>query len=132
MKIDLPAAPLSYNGSVVMPLHPVSRIHGLRPGQSWRQPLVDPFHDAFAGLPGFSSGVRYANARVLPQPQVLNMGKDVDLTCLVIEYESEGEIVGRTWVEQDSERVQQQEAIQEGERWLMKREDLRKASKSPF
>ncbi len=31
--IDLPPASVSHNGSVIMPLHPVNRIHGLRPAR---------------------------------------------------------------------------------------------------
>ncbi len=123
MEIDLPPSPVSHNGSVIMPLHPVNRIHGLRPGQSWRQPLVDPFRDAFASSL-FGGGVRHVNARVLPQPHALELSKNMRTICLVIEYESEGEIVGRTWVEQDSERVQQQEAILNGDTWTMKRDIL--------
>src|SRR5262249_40078093 len=66
IEINPPPAAVSHNGSVIMPLHPVNRIHGLRPGQSWRQPMIDPFRDAFVVLPGFQGGVRYVNARVLP------------------------------------------------------------------
>jgi hypothetical protein len=126
IEIDLPPAPVSYNGSVLLPLHPVNRIHGLRPGRSWRQPLLDPFRDVFPSVPGFGGGVRQVNARVLPQPQVLELAPQVQPTCLVIEYESEGEILGRTWVEQDSERVQQQEAVLDGDTWIMKRDVLTK------
>jgi hypothetical protein len=126
--MDLPPAPVSHNGSVLMPLHPVNRIHGLRPGQRWRQPLFDPFRDAFAGLPGFGGGVRQLNARVLPQPQLLDDSAEKPIACLVIEYESEGEIVGRTWVKEDGERVQRQEAVLNGDTWIMELEGLNKVS----
>jgi hypothetical protein len=120
---DPPPSPLSHNGSVLMPLHPVNRIQGLRLGQTWRQPLIDPFRDA---IPGLSKGVRYVNARVLPQPQILKLNQYVQVSCLVVEYESEGEKVGATWVEEDSERVQRQEAILEKNTWIMKRDNLHK------
>ena len=120
INMDLPPAPLSHNGSVLMPLHPVNRIQGLRLGQTWRQPLIDPFRDA---MPGLSGGLRYVNARVLPQPQVLKLNEHVKVSCLVIEYESEGERVGATWVEEDSERVQRQEAVLNKDTWIMKRDD---------
>lgn len=130
MSFDLPPTAVSYTGSVLMPLHPVNQISGLRPGQSWRQPLVDPLRDAFASLPGFTSGVRFLNARVLPQAEMLQWG-DSETSCLVIEYtDDENETRGRTWVQQSSNRVLQQEAILDDSRWLMTRESPRRRSKS--
>jgi hypothetical protein len=126
IQFNLPAADVSYTGSVLMPLHPVSRIRGLRLGQSWRQPLVDPLRDAFASLPGFSGGVRWLNACVLPRPQMLEQDGS-STSCLVIEYTNdENEVMGRTWVEQDGERVLQQEAILEDDRWILKRDQPRR------
>ncbi|MHB1422532.1 MAG: hypothetical protein ACYC3I_04920 [Gemmataceae bacterium] len=128
MRLDLPPAEVSYTGSVLMPLHPVNHIRGLRPGQSWRQPLVDPIRDALASFPGFSGGVHWLNARVLSQPRMLDLNGNL-MTCLAIEYSNdEDEIVGRTWVEQESEQVQQQEAFHEDGRWIMKR-DLQRHSR---
>jgi hypothetical protein len=125
IEMDLPPVPLSHNTSMLLPLHPVNRIHGLRPGQSWRQPLIDPLHDALG-----VGGVRYLNARVLPQPQILKEDDNDKTTCLVIEYTDEdGQFAGRTWVEQNSERVQQQEAVRDGDRWIMKRDNPRRATK---
>ncbi len=132
LEMDLPPAPVAHNGSVLLPLHPVNRIHGLHPGQSWRQPLVDPIRDAFGSLLNPSGGVHYLNARVLPRPQLLKEGDNSQISCLVIEYTDEdGQDAGRTWVEQDSERVQQQEAVLDGERWIMKRDNPRRANKRP-
>lgn len=119
IEIDLLPTVVSYTGSVLMPLHPVNHIRGLRPGQSWHQPLVDPVRDA---LPGFANGVRSLNARVLPQPQKLTIG-EAEIECLVIEYTNgENETVGRTWVEQGDNRVLQQEAIAEDDHWIMQRD----------
>jgi hypothetical protein len=124
--LDLPATTVSYSGSVLMPLHPVNHIPGLRPGQSWHQPLVDPLRDA---LPGFSNGVRSLNARVLPQSQKLT-SDDAEIECLVIEYTNdENDTVGRTWVEQSDNRVLQQEAIAENDRWIMKRDEPRSSNR---
>ena len=123
-QFDLPPTTLSRTSSVLMPLHPVNRIRGLRPGQSWRQPVVDPLRDAFAALPDFSGGVRTLQARVLSEPQMLVRG-EFEISCLVIEYTNdEQEIVGRTWVEEDSEQVQQQEAMLDDVHWIMKRDGL--------
>lgn len=132
LQFDLPSSTVSYTGSVLLPLHPVHRIRGLRPGQSWRQPLVDPLRDAFAGLPGFSGGVRSLRACVLPQPETLKIG-DSDIECLVIEYtDDENKSVGRTLVEQNSERVQQQEATLEDVQWVMTRAPSGRGSRRHF
>jgi hypothetical protein len=122
LQFDLPGTAVSRTSSVLMPLHPVSRIRGLRPGQRWRQPVVDPLRDAFAVLPGFSGGVRSLQAQVLPQPQALRLGES-DIRCLVIEFtDDEKELIARTWVEEESELVQQQEAFHSDDHWIMKRD----------
>jgi hypothetical protein len=127
MQFDLPPAAVSYSGSVLMPLHPVSHIRGLRLGQSWRQPLVDPLSDSFSLLSGISGSMRWLNARVLPQQEMLELNGS-KTTCLVIVYtDNEEQTVGRTWVEEDGERVLQQEAILEDSRWIMKRESTRRS-----
>lgn len=125
IQLDLPPTPVSHTGSVLMPLHPVSRVSGLRPGQHWHQPLVDPLRDSFAALPG----TRSLNAYVLPQPQMLKWGTS-ETSCLVIEYtDDENEPMGRTWVERSTNNVLQQEAILEGSRWIMTRDPQRGVSK---
>ena len=97
-------------------------------GQTWRQPLVDPLRDALAWFPGISGGVRWLNARVLPELEVLDINGNV-MNCLVIEYTNdEDEISARTWVEPNSEQVQQQEALLENGRWIIKR-DLQRRSR---
>lgn len=124
LQFDLPPTTLSHTGSVLMPMHPINHLRGLYPGRSWRQPLVDPLRDAF---PGFSGGVRWLNAQVLPRPQPLKV-IDNETSCLVIEYTNdENEMIGRTWVEQGSDRVLQQEAILDDGHWIMKR-DLERRS----
>lgn len=126
LQFDLPPTAMSHTGSVLMPMHPINHIRGLYPGRSWRQPLVDPLRDAF---PGLSGGVRWLNARVLPHPELLKVN-DTETSCLVIEYtDDENETVGRTWVEQDSERVLQQEAILDDGHWIMKRDLERRSGK---
>jgi hypothetical protein len=74
--------------------------------------------------------VRSLNANVLPQPEMLKWG-DSETSCLVIEYTNdENNTMGRTWVEQSSNRVLQQEAILEDDRWIMKRDPPHGISKS--
>src|SRR3954452_8087205 len=48
VKTDLKPVPVSSQGSVLLPLHPVSRIQGLRPGQEWRMAVMNPLHAALA------------------------------------------------------------------------------------
>ena len=93
---DLKPVAVSSHGSVLSPLHPVNRITGLRPGQTWRMPLVDPVKDAFAalvrdalpaGLSGLGDDSReiILTASVRPQTETLTWnGKPAE--CLVIDY----------------------------------------------
>ncbi len=109
---------VSYHGSVLVPQHPVNKITGLRPGQSWRMPVVDPFAAAL----GLGEAVRHINARVLPEPQVLEWKARKPATCLVIEYEGEDEKAA-TWVEVGTDVVQRQEAAFAGHRLVLQRDD---------
>jgi hypothetical protein len=122
LEFDLPPTLVSHTGSVLLPLHPVEHIHGLRPGQSWRQPLFDPLRDAFDAITGISSSMQTLRARVLPSTETLTVEK-LSSECLVIEYTNdENEKVGRTLVDRESERVLQQEVNVEGSDWIMTRE----------
>jgi hypothetical protein len=115
---NLSAVEVSYHGSVLVPQHPVNKIQGLRPGQSWRMPVVDPFAAAF----GFADAVRHVNARVLPEPRPLQWRDKQPKTCLVIEYEGEDE-KATTWVEVGSGLVQRQEAAFGGNRLVLQRDE---------
>ena len=126
LRLDLPGglvreanlAPVevSYHGSVLVPQQPVNRVQGLRPGQRWRMPLVEPFTAQF----GLTDAVRYVNARVLPEARELEW-KGKRKTCLVIEYD--GDEQGSTWVEAGSGLVQRQEAAFGGNRLVLQRDD---------
>lgn len=122
VQFDLPPTSMAHTSSVLMPLHPLNHIRGLYFGQSWRQPLVDPLRDAFASLTGFAGDVRWLHAHVLDRAQTLTVANN-ELSCRVIEYTNdEDETVARTWVEVESERVLQQEAVLDDGLWIMKRE----------
>ena len=118
LDVNLPPVEVSYHGSVLLPQHPVNKITGLRPGQSWRMPVVDPIAATF----GLSDAVRYVNARVLPAPQVLEWKRRPPKTCLIIEYEGEDEQAS-TWVEVGTDLVQRQEAAFAGHRLVLQRDD---------
>ena len=115
---QLAAVAVSYRGSVLVPQHPVNRIQGLGPGQSWRMPVVDPFAAAF----GFADAVRHVNARVLPEPRLWVWKNKKPTTCLVIEYEGEDEKAS-TWVEVGTGLVQRQEAAFGGHRLVLQRDE---------
>jgi hypothetical protein len=129
MVLDVPEAlqpspvKLPTHGSMFQPLHPLNRIEGLRPGQTWRQPCFNPLADSFKALAlfgGSRSGERYMSARVLPEPQTCTI-QNRTKTCLVIEYTgADGN--ARTWVEQSSGLVLRQEADLEGDEWEMRRD----------
>ncbi len=115
---------VSAQGTVLNPLHPVNRVAGLRPGQRWRMPAINPLSEALgrsaAGV--LPAGPRFLDARVLPEPQPLKWGKS-DVPCLVIEYRGEqGEVNARTWIRQSDGLVLRQEATQSGELLVLQRE----------
>jgi hypothetical protein len=115
--------PVSQNGTIFLPLHPVHRIHGVRPGRTWRVPEVDPLGSAAKAwlrkfsldLPGRSE--RFLDARVRDQevPFPYDMGDSESHVCWVIEYrDAEDEkMAATTWVEVGTDLVLCQEAKSE-------------------
>jgi hypothetical protein len=124
---SLPPVAVSSRGSVVMPLHPVSRIGGLKPGQAWRVPVIDPLGEALGSFAGGGAGrVRFLRARVRPQAEALRWNGG-DTRCLVIDYEEENQFTddrmsARTWVREADGLVLKQEAGLSGNNWVMTRE----------
>ncbi|MBY0527579.1 MAG: hypothetical protein K2R98_29550 [Gemmataceae bacterium] len=109
---------LTARASVLNPLHPVNRVTGLRPGQRWRMPVVDPMAAAMATLfPGVRTGPRNLNAQVLAEPDELPWINEL-VPCLVIEYRDADDPgadtwSARTWVRQSDGLVLRQEAQQQ-------------------
>jgi hypothetical protein len=115
------SAPVSSQGSVLVPLHPVHHIRGLRPGQTWRLPVVDPLDDLLAAVvPGGQRDTSYLVATVLPESQPVRWGNQ-DHECLVIEYTGD-EMSARTYVRRWDALVLQQEVTKSGETWILRRE----------
>jgi hypothetical protein len=112
--------PVSQNGTIFLPLHPVHKIKGVRPGSSWRVPEIDPLSDAakawlrrFAiDLPG--GGERFLEARVRERPEAFPfaMGDEQEHVCWVIDYRDadDEKMTAATWVEVDTDLVLCQEA----------------------
>jgi hypothetical protein len=124
--ISLPAVAVSSQGSVVMPLHPVNRINGLRPGQSWRVPLFDPIGDSLGALMGNDNSTRFLRAKVRPEAETHEWNHH-PTRCLVIDYEEESvhqedRITAKTWVSEADGRVLRQEWNLTGSTWIMERE----------
>jgi hypothetical protein len=123
-KQDLPQLDMTYQGSILLPLHPVNRIRGLRPGQTWRMPMLNPLQDALMAsqfLGQSEVSVRYVNARVSPY---LQTHKDLpgSIPCLVLDYDDK-ELQPRTWIQQSTGLVLRQEATPlPGKRVIMQRD----------
>ena len=120
----LPGVAIQQGGSVLLPLHPVNRITGLSPGQSWQMTVLDPLGDSLAALQGGGGELRILRARVRPEPEWFAMGSrrtDKPVLCLVVDYEGD-DFTASTWVERERGLVMCQEATLGGDRWLMYRE----------
>jgi hypothetical protein len=131
LSFSLPPVAVSSQGSVVMPLHPVNKIGGLKPGQQWRVPVFDPVSDSMASMTGGAGEVRFLRAKVRPQTETLHWN-NADTPCLVIDYQEENErredkMTAETWVRAADGLVIKQIADISGTRWEMTREDYASA-----
>ena len=118
---ELEPVAVSTHGSVLSPLHPVNRIAGLRPGQTWRLPLVDPLKDALTALATGQPGEEITlTARVLPETQTLTWN-DQPAKCLVVEYQGD-DVSAKTWVQVGTGLVLRQESERGGERLALQRQ----------
>jgi hypothetical protein len=106
--------PVVNRSSMVLPLHPVNRIAGLRPGQQWHVSMVNPLSDLLRAaaenyLPGIDAIMPAARpaemtAEVLPQRVELSWaGRTVK--CWIIEYRGDDE-TARTYVLSAPERLE--------------------------
>jgi hypothetical protein len=119
----LPPVALQHKGSVILPLHPVNKLSGLRLGQTWRTPIVNPMADALAAYAGISLEPRRLVARVRPSYEMLP-DEAKEIACLVIDYEEQGDgekTLPRTWVRAVDGLVLRQEATLNGKRIVMHR-----------
>jgi hypothetical protein len=115
--------PVSQNGSIFLPLHPVHKIHGVRPGKTWRVPEVDPLGNALKawlrlyfpiGLPVRDERFLDARVREHEVPFPYDMGDDEQHSCWVIDYRDPDDenlkTSATTWVEVGTDLVLCQEA----------------------
>jgi hypothetical protein len=125
--------PVAYRGGMVLnPMHPVNRVAGLKAGQRWRIPLIDPFADALQATVAEMAGAKLSGptaepvaqflyAEVLGQTQDLEFEKTMQ-SCVVIEYTGD-DSSGRTWVRASDGLVLRQEAQLHGESLVLQRAD---------
>lgn len=111
-RIELRSAPVAVPAQrgLLNPLHPVNRVLGLRPGQRWLQPELDPFATVLPSLvPGMlPPAPEWLRAGVLAQPQPLEWDGQT-VPCLVIHYQGGEGTVADCWVRQEDGLLLRQE-----------------------
>jgi hypothetical protein len=136
---QLPPVPAP-RGNVLNPLQPVNRLRGLRAGQHWQLPLVDPLADAMrAGtktliarnlrgeggalaqtlLDRAPQGPRVVAAEVGDKPVKCEYNNEQH-DCWLIEYRGDG-LSARTWVRVEDGLVLRQEATQQDDTLILHR-----------
>jgi hypothetical protein len=107
-------------GAVLLPLHPVKRLRGLKPGQTWRTVILDPIPDSIVAVQGLTGEARVVTARVRSWVELFSWGRRTDVPCLVIDYEGDRVKVS-TWVSHDDGAVLCQEAKLGSVQWSLYR-----------
>jgi hypothetical protein len=123
---ELAPVEVSSRGNVLNPMQPVNRITGLRKGQKWRMPLVDPLADVAQAYNPLGHGkkalVGQLEAEVLRETHTLLWGANQEqVPCLVIEYRGD-DTSARTWVRESDFTVLQQEVNHHGDKLILVRE----------
>jgi hypothetical protein len=120
-------------GSMLMPLHPVNRVSGLRLGKQWTMAQINPMDlirsalDKKIKVPDFlfgKPGPKYLHATVRNQfESFTNEGRESG-PCFVVDCRDldEAEKNLTTWVEVKTGRVIRQEVWLHGEHWELVRE----------
>lgn len=114
--MDLGTIDVSKQASVLNPMCLVSRLRGLRAGQSWKVTLFDPLqgmtNQFIAGIAKQGMTIPALIAEVKVDSLLWNHQQ---IVCYKIEYhEPDKEVVARTWVRKNNGLVLQQEAAQYG------------------
>jgi hypothetical protein len=131
LKKELPEAflklhpvPISEGGTVLNTMQPLHRLVGLREGQTWRVPRIDPLEAVLATLNlGGAPRTRYLDAHV--SADTLSWDRR-DEPCWRIDYDEPGRPdAARTWVRRRDGLVLQQEARHEGTEMVLRRDPRR-------
>lgn len=116
--------PVADSGRILNPMHLVHRITGLREGQTWMIPLMDPLKalpSALQGVvPGKEMNIDQVQAEVKIAPLDWNR---TETLCFMIEYRRPGEkVIAKTWVRRRDGLVLQQWASHEGIEYTLVRQ----------
>lgn len=85
----------SLAGAILMPLHPLESMPGLRPGQRWELHALDPLA---ATLTSSAQLIR-VNAKVREESEILNWEKN-DYRCRIVDFsDTKSTMEGTIWVE---------------------------------
>jgi hypothetical protein len=122
--LKLHPVPISEGGTVLNTMQPLNRLQGLREGQTWRVPRIDPLEAVLATLNmGGPPRIRYLDAQV--SSGTLSWGGR-DEPCWRIDYAEPGRPeAARTWVRRRDGLVLQQEARQDGTEMVLRRDPHR-------
>jgi hypothetical protein len=111
-------------GQPLNPLQPVNRLRGVQPGQRWVVNESNPLDAAMKTLlteVAGQFGIKPPEdtrgpliGEVLRSPRDLEWSTQL-VSCWVIEYRRDAEVVARTWLRQSDGKVLQQEALAKGE-----------------
>ena len=114
--------PVSESGSILNPMHLVHKISGLRAGQSWTIPLMDPLRAAPA-VKGLVSGKTSIIGDVVATVTTEDREWHKQSTpCFKIEYAKPGERpLAATWVRRRDDAVLEQWASYEGAEYTLRR-----------
>jgi hypothetical protein len=125
MDVDvLEPFPIAENTSVLNPMHLVHRISGLRDGQRWPIPLMDPLR-AVPKLKDLASGKVAVVDHVIATVTTDNLAwpnDDAVVPCFKIEYaKPDDRPIAATWVRRADDAVLQQWASYEGMEFTVRR-----------
>jgi hypothetical protein len=126
--VPVDSVPVTRRSGMLLTMHPVNQLAGLRAGQRWQVSLANPLRDLFSALVrkrfGFSlggdSGSTTLAAEVLAEPKELVWAGGRD-SCWVIEYRG-GDDTAQTWVRQSDGLVVRQEARRGEEVLILQRQ----------
>jgi hypothetical protein len=115
--------PVAESGRVLNPMHLVHKITGLREGQTWMIPLMDPVKALPSALQGIVPGkelrIDQVQAEVKTEPLDWNRAETL---CFKVEYRRPGEkVLAATWVRRRDGLVLQQWASYEGIDYTLRR-----------
>jgi hypothetical protein len=119
--LDMPPVAVAHTGAVLLPLHPLQRVHGLYGGQRWSLPVLDPIADSVAAYLHQGGGPRLLAAAVRPELETSPSPKQRGALCWVIDYRGEDTNLS-VWVDERTGQVLRQYATLGQEEWVMDRD----------